>query len=36
MEYSEKLWKQYDQHIATYKFYLEMLVKLMCSSSDLI
>lgn len=29
MEYSEKLWKQYDQHIATYKFYLEMLVKLM-------
>jgi len=29
MENSEKLWKQYDQHIVTYKFYLEILVKLM-------
>jgi hypothetical protein len=29
MENTEKIWKQYDQHIATYKFYLEMLVKLM-------
>jgi len=29
MENSEKLWKQYDQHITTYKFYLEILVKLM-------
>ena len=25
----EKLWKQYEQHINTYKFYLEMLIKLM-------
>lgn len=25
----EILWKQYDQHITTYKFYLEMLVKLL-------
>ena len=29
MENSEKLWKQYEQHITTYKFYLEILVKLM-------
>jgi len=29
MNNTEKLWKQYEQHIATYKFYLEMLVKLM-------
>lgn len=29
MEHSEKLWKQYEQHISTYKFYLEILVKLM-------
>ena len=29
MENTEKLWKQYDQHIVTYKFYLEILVKLM-------
>jgi len=29
MEHSDKLWKQYDQHIATYKFHLEMLIKLM-------
>jgi hypothetical protein len=29
MEHSEKLWKQYAQHIATYKFYLDMLIKLM-------
>ena len=29
MENTEKLWKQYDQHISTYKFYLEVLVKLM-------
>ena len=25
----EILWKQYDQHITTYKFYLDMLIKLM-------
>lgn len=24
----ESLWKKYDQHITTYKFYLDMLVKL--------
>jgi hypothetical protein len=29
MDNSEKLWKQYDQHIVSYKFYLEILVKLM-------
>ena len=29
MEQSEKLWKQYEQHISTYKFYLEILVKIM-------
>lgn len=29
MEHSEKLWKQYEQHIATYKFYLEIIVKIM-------
>ncbi len=29
MDNSEKLWKQYDQHISTYKFYLEILVKIM-------
>ena len=28
MERSELLWKQYEQHIITYKFYLEMEVKL--------
>lgn len=29
MEHFEKLWKQYDQHITTYRFYLETLIKLM-------
>lgn len=29
MEHHEKLWKQYEQHIATYKFYLEVVIKLM-------
>ena len=29
MNNTEKLWKQYDQHISTYKFYLEILVKIM-------
>ena len=29
MEHTEKLWKQYEQHINTYKFYLEVLVKIM-------
>lgn len=29
MEHDEKLWRQYDQHITTYKFYLEMTVKIM-------
>lgn len=29
MEHTEKLWKQYEQHINTYKFYLEILVKIM-------
>jgi len=29
MNNTEKLWKQYEQHISTYKFYLEILVKIM-------
>ncbi len=29
MNETEIVWKQYDQHITTYKFYLDMLVKLM-------
>ena len=29
MNKTEILWKQYDQHISTYKFYLDMLIKLM-------
>lgn len=29
MNDNEILWKQYDQHITTYKFYLDMVVKLM-------
>jgi hypothetical protein len=27
--HTELLWKQYEQHISTYKFYLDMLIKLM-------
>lgn len=29
MSENEILWKQYDQHINTYKFYLDMLIKIM-------
>lgn len=29
MDKTEILWKQYEQHITTYKFYLDLLVKLM-------
>ena len=29
MDKTEILWKQYEQHITTYKFYLDMLIKLM-------
>lgn len=29
MSENEVLWKQYDQHVTTYKFYLDILVKLM-------
>ena len=29
MKTPENLWKQYEQHIVTYKFYLELVVKIM-------